>query len=102
MRIKTSLIIAAGALLAASPALAQNEAGNEAAVAAENVAVPDANVVDVNMAPIDENAALPADTAVIPEDTAAPEPVSEERGFPWGVLGLLGLLGLIPRLRGRS
>jgi hypothetical protein len=30
-----------------------------------------------------------------------PQP-QEERGFPWGLLGLLGLAGLIPRKRGHD
>jgi hypothetical protein len=94
----TPLIIFTAALLAASPALAQNEAAptNADTNAAEANAVAGNEVM-----PAPENAtepmAVPADNAAMPETAPAPEP--KKRSFPWGVIGLLGLLGLIPRTR---
>lgn len=104
MRMTTHVMIAAAALLAASPALAQNEtdpalnADANAVVTTNDVAAPADNAV----MPVDANAVLPTDTTALPVDTTTPAPADDDdRDFPWGVLGLLGLLGLIPRLRRR-
>jgi hypothetical protein len=99
MRMTMPIAIAA-TLLAATPALAQNESTANNAVAADTTVVAADNA--------EANAAMPVDNPVrpgtvaetTPTETTAPAPAPEERkGFPWGVLGLLGLLGLIPRLR---
>jgi hypothetical protein len=100
MRISTP-ILAAAALLAATPALAQNDTAN--AVVVDNTAVAtDANA----MAPVDANAMTavpPATTETTTADINMVEPApAPKRGFPWGVLGLLGLIGLIPRTGGRK
>ena len=99
MRISTP-IIAAAALLAATPAFAQNDTAN--AVAPDNTVV----ATDVNAAaPVDANAmtAVPppaaTDTAMMDTNTVEPAP-APKRGFPWGILGLLGLIGLLPRTGG--
>ena len=95
MRISTP-IIAAAALFAATPALAQNDPAN--ATVADNAVV----TTDLNAAaPADANAMTavpPATTETTTMDTNMVEPASEpKRGFPWGILGLLGLIGLLPR-----
>jgi hypothetical protein len=91
------LIIAAAALLAATPALAQNDAVNAPANVTE------ANTADMNAtANIAANVPTPAEPVALPGDNAmnaaapAPEP---KKSFPWGLIGILGLLGLIPRTR---
>ena len=99
MRFSQSLILA-GALIAASPALAQDNAaapGNT--VSTEGV---DANIAANTTAPATPTtaAATPGaqDTTLPPEattDTAPVAPVEQRRGFPWGVIGLLGLIGLL-------
>ena len=92
MRISTP-ILAAAALLAATPALAQNDTAN--AVVVDNTAVAtDANAM---------TAVPPATTETTTADINMVEPApAPKRGFPWGVLGLLGLIGLIPRTGGRK
>ena len=101
MRLSQSLILA-GALIAPSPALAQDNAaapGNT--VSTEGV---DANIAANTTAPATPTtaAATPGaqDATLPPEattttDTGPVAPVEERRGFPWGVLGLLGLIGLL-------
>jgi hypothetical protein len=87
MRLSNALILA-GALMAAVPGAAQ-----------DNAAAPDANITantTASTAP-EPMAATPSDAALAP-DAAAPAdvaPVQSSRGFPWGVLGILGLLGLL-------
>jgi hypothetical protein len=92
------MIIAAAALISASPALAQNDAGN----AATNVA--ETNAVEMNAtANIAANVPTPAEPVALPGENvtneAAPAPAPAKRSFPWGIIGVLGLLGLIPRTR---
>ena len=100
MRI-TMPILAAAALLATTPALAQNDAVDSNTTGETMVNTTDANA----MTPAD-NAAMNADqTAAVPVDNGAAmdtnyaPPAQEKHGFPWGLLGLLGLLGFIPRTR---
>jgi len=95
MRMTTQFTIVAAALLAATPALAQNEAAP-----ANTTDVTAANTVETNVT-TNEVAVTTAPVAVpVDNDAGHAEPAKEERhGFPWGVLGLLGLLGLIPRMR---
>jgi hypothetical protein len=92
------MIIAAAALISASPALAQNDAGN----ASTNVA--ETNAVEMNAtANIAANVPTPAEPVALPGENvtneAAPAPAPAKRSFPWGIIGVLGLLGLIPRTR---
>jgi len=94
----TPIIIAAAALFAASPALAQNDAANTTTNA------PEANAVEMNAtANVAANVPTPAEPVALPGDNmtneAAPAPAPAKRSFPWGIIGVLGLLGLIPRTR---
>lgn len=90
MRFSTIVLIA-GSMTAAAPALAQNTADP-----ATNV---DVNaVVTTNETVVTTNEMVAPPTTVEPTTTppeTAPAPAPEERGFPWGVLGLLGLIGLL-------
>ena len=98
---RVTYYLAAAALIAAGPALAQNTADTNGAVAeypSENVAAAD-TAADSNLV-VDANAAGMDMDAIAVEEDAAPAPAPErKRGFPWGVLGLLGLAGLIGRKR---
>lgn len=98
---------AAAALLATSPAFAQDNSANMAAPAdpASTADPLGANAAD----PLAENAADPLAVDPLANDpmaTAAADPQATEPmadtdedgddgGFPWGVLGLLGLVGLL-------
>lgn len=94
MRLSHSLILA-GALLAATPALAQ-----DANTTTDNAMM--ANGVDMNasapaiaadnMAAGDVSA--PPSVAT-PADTGTTMAVKQKKGFPFGVLGLIGLIGLL-------
>ena len=94
MRFSTILMIA-GTLTAAAPALAQNatypeENADTAVAGANDVAAADA---DANLA-VADTAAAPA----APPEEAAPAPAAPAgRSFPWGLLGLVGLVGLFGR-----
>jgi len=101
MRLTQSLIFA-GALIAASPAVAQDNAaapGNT--VSTQGV---DANIAPNTTAPATtttaaatpgaQDATLPPD-APVADETATTAPAEQHRGFPWGVLGLIGLIGLL-------
>jgi len=90
-------LIAAAALAASTPALAQDANNTADANAAAPAATTDANAV-APVAP-DANAVAPvAEPAPTTDETVAPAPEPEKKGgFPWGVIGLLGLIGLIPR-----
>src|SRR5438067_2762702 len=97
MRMTTSLTLAAAALLAAAPALAQNAAApvNSADMAATNAAATNEVAANTAMTTNTETATVATNTT---GEVAVPEQ-QEKKSFPWGVLGLLGLLGLIPRMR---
>ena len=91
----SSIVMIAGALTAATPALAQNavypEENADAAVAndfAANDMSADANLT------VTDTAAAPVAT---PEETAPAPAARESRSLPWGLLGLLGLVGLLGR-----
>jgi MYXO-CTERM domain-containing protein len=103
MRMTLSVTIAAAALLAASPAFAQNDsAASNTDVAATNTLTTDTVTTNETTVAVANDMAVlpPADTNVGAADTGyATPPPEEKKGFPWGVLGLLGLLGLIPRAR---
>ena len=101
MRLSHSLI-AAGALLVATPALAQDNAAAPANTVANNGV--EANSANATAAgpvspttaaatPGTQNATLPQ-SAPPAAETQAPATVSAHRKFPWGVIGLLGLIGL--------
>ena len=105
MRMTTTLAIAASALLAAAPGMAQNDAAT-----ANSSGEPAANEVDANATDLnavgstttttDVNTTTATTTTAIPVDENDMAPVPEQKkSFPWGVVGLLGLLGLIPRAR---
>ena len=97
MRLFHSLILA-GALFAAAPALAQDNAAAPGNTVATNAA--DMNATANAAAPVtpttaaatpgEQNATLPPTAP----QTGAAMAVQSHRGFPWGVLGLLGLIGL--------
>lgn len=93
MRFSTIVMIA-GALTAASPALAQNATYPE-----ENADSALTNDIAANDVSADANLAV-TDTAAPPApapEEAAPAPAPARRSFPWGLLGLLGLVGLLGR-----
>ena len=97
----------AAAILAATPAFAQNNATTSEA----NVTA--ANEVTANAAPAAP--AGPTATTTAPGNEVAPLPesaptvaetnsvvVQKNKTFPWGVLGLIGLIGLFGRRRSTS
>jgi hypothetical protein len=103
MRILISVAMA-GAIVAATPALAQNNAaGNGVA----------ANAAATNEgAPLNATSSMPAAPTTPGGQPTTPPPTSttgnhagtaagagQEPSFPWGVLGLLGLVGLLGRKR---
>ena len=97
MRLSHTLIFA-GALFAAAPAFAQDNAAPPSNPVATNTV--DMNTEANAAAPVtpttaaatpgEQNATLPP---TAPQGGAAMA-VQSHRGFPWGVLGLLGLIGL--------
>lgn len=94
MRVSALLMIS-GALVASSPAIAQNAAEPAANETVENVTTTN-EAVDMNLV----NGAAPVATtepAAPPPEETAPAPTPAKRSFPWGVLGLLGLVGLFGR-----
>ena len=94
----TPMMIAAAALLTASPAFAQNEAANAPATAAEaNVAATNEAVVEPAPATVAEPATVATENTVTTAETTTEQPA--KKSFPWGIVGILGLLGLIPRTR---
>lgn len=103
MRTILPMGLAAAALFAATPALAQNQAdpANTTEAAATNAEMTDANAVvplDANAVDANAVATVPVDENLTAVDTTAPAP-EKPRGFPWGVLGLVGLVGLLGRAR---
>lgn len=96
---RIALIIAASAALAASSAAANSGAVavpvTDNAAATDNVSV----LADDNLAaPLPPDANMVAEPAPVTE-TAAADTADDDRGFPWGVLGLVGLVGLLGRRR---
>jgi hypothetical protein len=94
---RTAIVFALAAALAAAPAAAQNDT-NATVDANTTMAMPADNGAaasnDMNALPPEPVA---TDTATEP---AAPEPApAPRRGFPWGVIGLVGLVGLMGRKR---
>ena len=103
MRVLTSLAIA-GAILAGTPALAQNNTAAATNAAATNEPSPNNAMTSVPAGPTTpggEPTTLPP-TATSQTDRGAAPIVAEKTGFPWGVLGLLGLLGFFGRKRSSS
>jgi hypothetical protein len=96
MRLSHTLIIA-GALLAATPALAQDNAAAPSNLAASNTV--DANAAaaqaDMNSAAVPPESANASPGVATSADTGTTMGVKTTHGFPWGVIGLLGLLGLM-------
>ena len=106
MRLSHSLIVA-GALFAAAPAVAQDNAAAPANTAVDNTV--DANIATATqtITTTTNTTATPVDTTAVPPETAAPADTTtttteHERGFPWGVLGLIGLIGLLGARKARS
>jgi hypothetical protein len=92
--------IFAGALVVASPALAQDNAAapgntvaNNGVVANSAAAAAPTTPTEAAATPGTQNATLPPNAAT-PADTGTTMAVKTHSGFPWGVLGLLGLIGL--------
>jgi MYXO-CTERM domain-containing protein len=100
-------ILVAAAMIAA-PAAAQNtyDANTAAPAPADNAAVVDTNAVADpanGVAPAADPAATtaaPAPVTPLPADAAADD--DDDRGFPWGAIGLIGLVGLLGRRRSRD
>ena len=96
------------ATLALSPAAAAAQETNAAnAIDAANTVAP-APGTDTNLSttlpPTDNGAMVATDVPPVADpamtaDTAMPAERDDDRGFPWGVLGLLGLIGLLGRNR---
>ncbi|HVE00652.1 MAG TPA: WGxxGxxG family protein [Sphingomicrobium sp.] len=99
MRMILPITVAAAALFAVSPALAQNETGAAGTAVTDNAAAP----TDANSVAAADNTAVPVtttETTTTATETSTPPPApEEEKSFPWGILGLLGLIGLLPRFR---
>ena len=96
--------LVAAAALAAAPATAQNNAADANGDVAANAAVSDANTVACERGKCERHGGDPAANAdmTAPPDETAPAPArarSQDRGFPWGVIGLVGLVGLLGRSR---
>jgi hypothetical protein len=100
MRTPIAIMLAAGLIMTAAPASAQETGSANAANAAESAPVTDANLSAVP--PADANMAVTttdvAPVATAQEPYAAPR-ARREKGIPWGLLGLLGLVGLLGRRR---
>jgi hypothetical protein len=102
MRLSHTLIIA-GALVAATPALAQdNAAATTNTTTVTNTTVTntmDANAMaaeaDMNSAAVPPESTNASPGVATSADTGTTMGVKKEHGFPWGVLGLLGLVGLM-------
>ena len=98
---RVTLLLAAVALAAAGPAVAQdtNTADNaEASVGmVDNMAVADNAALAGNVT-VDNGAVVDAGEMPV-EEEVAPVTARRDKGFPWGVLGLIGLVGLLGRKR---
>jgi MYXO-CTERM domain-containing protein len=91
----------AGAIAAASPAVAQNNAAAAANTAQTNEAAPLNAMTSMPAGPTTaggQPTTLPPTVTTANEAGTAPI-VASKPGFPWGVLGLLGLIGLFGRRR---
>ena len=92
MRFSTIVLIA-GSMTAATPALAQNTA--EPATNADVNATTAVTTNETTVATTNEIVAPPAAVEPTTPPPEEPAPAPERRSFPWGVLGLLGLIGLL-------
>jgi len=99
MRMTASLTIAAAALLAATPAWAQNTSASATATNVAETNLTATNEVATSSTATNETTVVPTETNVTTETETTTAAPAEKKSFPWGVLGLLGLLGLIPRAR---
>ena len=96
-------IAMAGAMVAATPAHAQNNAA-AANTAATNETAPLNAMTSVPAGPVTpsgQQTTLPPTVTTANETGTAVVSVAK-RGFPWGVLGLIGLIGLFGRKRSSS
>jgi len=99
MNMQRTMIWVAAAALIAAPAAAQDNAtdANTANVAVENTGTANDSAMMNDMTAVpDANAMAPAPVETAPVAAPAPAP-AQERGFPWGVIGLVGLVGLLGR-----
>jgi len=97
---RVTFLLAAAALVAAGPAAAQDTTAadtNASVGVADNMVVVD-NTSLAGDVVVDNATTGDADTAMARAAEPAPAP-RENKGFPWGVLGLIGLVGLIGRKR---
>ena len=102
MRILIS-VATAGAIVAATPALAQDNAAANAAAAnaaATNEAAPLNATTSMPAGPTAGGQPATQPATATTDNQAGTAPVGGQKpGFPWGVLGLLGLVGLFGRKR---
>lgn len=84
--IALTLALAAAPLTAVAPAHAQNTPSNEA---------PASGTVTTQAEPSNGKSSSGTMTTQAEETTSASEEKDEDKGFPWGLLGLLGLAGLL-------
>ena len=102
MRLSHTLVIA-GALLAATPALAQDNAAAPTNTTSNTTEANDvAAQADLNSAAVPPESTNASPAVATPADTGTTTGVKQERGFPWGVLGLLGLAGLLGVRKAKS
>ena len=94
MRNVTCFVLAAA--LVATPALAQDNAAENAVDLNTEVAAPADNAAMMANDVAAEPVAEPVATEAAPAPAPAPE---RSRGFPWGAIGLVGLIGLLGRKR---
>ena len=83
--IALTLALAAAPLTAVAPAHAQNTPSNEA---------PASGTVTTQAEPSNGKSSSGTVTTQAEETTSTSEEKDEDKGFPWGLLGLLGLAGL--------
>ncbi len=94
MRLSHALIFA-GALVVATPTLAQDNAAAPDSVAAGNAADANTGAPAVNANTASTAAVAPTETTTTDTNTStSPAPVSPPKSFPWGVGSLVGLIGL--------
>lgn len=84
--IALTLALAAAPLTAVAPAHAQNTPSNEA---------PASGTVTTQAEPSNCKSSSGTVTTQAEETTSTSEEKDEDKGFPWGLLGLLGLAGLL-------
>lgn len=94
------ILITAGALFAAAPAVAQNNtAVSTNSTTMTTTTTTDANAMsneaDLNAAAVPPQSVDASPAVATPADSGTTMAVKTHRGFPFGVIGLLGLIGLM-------